>query len=109
LAVRPQFHWTDQKIRVHFFTCVLGYQLSALLWQTARRKCGFLGTVGSLLETLSNVRLATLLETTGKRGKPKATHQLEAMEPQEEALVEALGITDIHQQRPKIDGVGVYA
>jgi len=109
LAVRPQFHWTDQKIRVHFFTCVLGYQLSALLWQTARRECGFPGTVGSLLETLSNVRLATLVETTGKRGKPKATHQLETMEPQEQALVEALGITDIHQQRPKIDGVGVYA
>ena len=109
LAVRPQFHWTDQKIRVHFFTCVLGYQLSALLWQTARRKCGFLGTVGSLLETLNNVRLATLVETTGKRGRPKATHQLEEMGPEEEALVEALGITDIHQQRPKIDGVGVYA
>ena len=109
LAVRPQFHWTDQKIRVHFFTCVLGYQLSTLLWHTARRKCGFLGTVCSLLETLSNVRLATLVDTTGKRGKPKATHQLEEMEPEQEALVEALGITDIHQQRPKIDGVGVYA
>ena len=108
LAIRPQFHWTDQKIRVHFFTCVLGYQLSTLLWHTARRECGFRGTVGSLLETLGSVRLATLVEATGKRGKPKATHQLEEMEPEEEALVEALGITDIHQQRPKIDGVGVY-
>ena len=109
LAVRPQFHWTDQKIRVHFFTCVLGYQLSTLLWQTARRTCDFPGTVGSLLDALGNVRLATLVEVSGKRGKPKATHQLEAMEPEERALVEALGIDDIHQQRPKIEGVGVYA
>jgi len=109
LAVRPQFHWTDQKIRVHFFTCVLAYQLSALLWQTARRECGFRGTVGSLLEALGNIRLATLVEANGKRGRPKATHQLETMEPDEEALVEALGIGDMHQQRPSIEGVGVYA
>jgi len=31
------------------------------------------------------------------------------MEPDEEALVEALGIGDMHQQRPSIEGVGVYA
>jgi len=109
LAVRPQFHWTDQKIRIHFFTCVLGYQLCALLWHTAKRKGDFAGTPGSLLETLSNIRLATLVEATGKRGKPKATHQLETLEPHEEDLVNALGIADTHQQRPKIDGVGVYA
>jgi len=109
LAVRPQFHWTDQKIRVHFFTCVLAYQLSALLRQTATRKCGFVGTAGSLLEALSNIRLTTLVEATGKRGKPKATHQLEEMTLQESALVEGLEITDIHQRRPKINGVSVYA
>ena len=109
LAVRPQFHWTDQKIRIHFFTCVLGYQLSALLWQTARRQCDFVGTPGSLLEALSNIRLGTLVEATGKPGKPKATYELETTEPDEDALVQALGIADIHQQRPQIDGVGVYA
>jgi len=31
------------------------------------------------------------------------------MDPDEEALVEALEIADIHHQRPKIEGVGVYA
>jgi transposase len=108
LAVRPQFHWTDQKIRVHFFTCVLALQLCALLWQTARRKCGFRGTIGSLMEDLANVRLATLVEENGKRGRPRATHQLEVMEPEQAALMEALGVADAHQQRPKIDGVGVY-
>ena len=109
LAVRPPFHWTDQKIRLHFFTCVLGYQLAALLWQTAKRKADFVGTPGSLLEALSNIRLTTLVEVTGKRGKPKVTHQLETMDPDEEALVEALEIVDVHHQRPQIEGVGVYA
>jgi transposase len=31
LAVRPIFHWTDEKIRVHIFTCVLAYRLCSLL------------------------------------------------------------------------------
>ncbi len=108
LAVRPQFHWTDQKIRVHFFTCVLALQLCALLWQTAKRKCGFRGTIGSLMKELANVRLATLVEANGKRGRPKATHQLEVMEPEQQALMEALSVADAHQNRPSIDGVGVY-
>ena len=31
LTVRPLFHWTDSKIRVHLFVCVLAYRLCALL------------------------------------------------------------------------------
>jgi transposase len=31
LTVRPVFHWTDQKIKVHIFYCVLAYRLCCLL------------------------------------------------------------------------------
>jgi len=31
VTVRPMFHWTDEKIRVHIFTCVLAYRLCSLL------------------------------------------------------------------------------
>ena len=31
LTVRPMFHWTDEKIRVHIFICVLAYRLCSLL------------------------------------------------------------------------------
>jgi len=31
LTVRPIFHWTDEKIRVHIFMCVLAYRLCSLL------------------------------------------------------------------------------
>ena len=31
LTLRPLFHWTDQKIKVHIFYCVLAYRLCCLL------------------------------------------------------------------------------
>lgn len=108
LAVTPEFHWTDQKIKVHYFTCVLGYLLSAMIWREARVKSGFKGTLDTLLDTLNNVRLSILLEKTGKRGKAKATHKLEEMSDEENVLMDALNLREIHLKRPKIKGVGVY-
>ncbi len=108
LAVTPEFHWTDQKIRVHYFTCVLGYLLSALIWREARIKAGFKGTLDTLLDSLNNIRLTTLLEKTGKRGKAKAMHKIEEMSEEENLLMEALNLQELHLKRPKIEGVGVY-
>jgi len=31
LAVRPIFHWTTEKIRIHIFSCVLAYRLCSLI------------------------------------------------------------------------------
>jgi transposase len=31
LTVRPFFHWTDQKIKVHIFYCILAYRMCCLL------------------------------------------------------------------------------
>jgi transposase len=108
LAVTPEFHWTDQKIRVHYFSCVLGYLLAALVWREARMKADFTGTLDTLLDTLNNIRLATLLEVTGKRGKPKATRQLEEMTEDQVCLMDALNLADIHKKPLKIKGVRVY-
>jgi transposase len=108
LAVTPEFHWTDQKIRVHYFSCVLGYLLAALVWREARMKAGFAGTLDTLLDTLNNIRLATLLEVTVKGGKPKATRQLEQMSEDEIRLMHALNLADIHKKPLKIKGVSVY-
>ena len=72
LALRPQFHWTDQKIMVHNFTCVLGYQLAALLWRQARLQAGFTGSLDTLLDTLGNIRLAVVWEQSKTPGPAKA-------------------------------------
>jgi transposase len=108
LALTPEFHWTDQKIRVHYFICVLGYLLAALIWKEARLKVGFKGTLDTLLDTLNEIRLATILELSGKRGKPKATRQIEEMTEDQQCLIEGLSLADIHKRPLKIEGVSVY-
>ena len=107
LAVTPQFHWTDHKIKIHYFTCVLGYMLSALIWHDAR-KAGFCGTLDNLLDTLDNVRLARQVEVSGKKGKPKVNYQLEEMSDEQKTLLQSLNISDIHLKPLKIEGVSVY-
>jgi transposase len=37
LAVRPQYHWTDQKVHVHTFLCLLGLLLARIIEYEARR------------------------------------------------------------------------
>ncbi|MEI8123270.1 MAG: IS1634 family transposase, partial [bacterium] len=109
LAVTPEFHWTDQKIRVHYFSCVLGYLLASLIWREARIKADFTGTLDTLLDTLNNIRLTTLLEMSGKRGTPKATRQIEEMTDDQRRLVDGLNLADLHKTQIKIDGVSVYS
>ncbi|MBU2495654.1 MAG: IS1634 family transposase [Candidatus Omnitrophota bacterium] len=108
LALKPQYHWTNHKIRVHFFMCVLGYLLAAIVWRQAKNKTRFAGSLNTLLDTLNNVRLGTLLEKTKSRGRVKTTYVIEETSDQEDQLLEALEIKDLHKNRPKFNGVGVY-
>jgi len=108
LAVTPEFHWTDQKIRVHYFSCVLGYLLASLIWREARMKANFTGTLDTLLDTLNDIRLTTLLEMSGNRGTPKATRQIEEMTDDQRRLMNGLNLTDLHKTPLKINGVSVY-
>ena len=107
LAVTPEFHWTDQKIRVHYFSCILGYLLASLTWREARMKADFTGTLDTFLDTLNNIRLATLLEMSGKRGKPRATRQIEEMTDDQKRLMDSLSLAEVHKKPLKITGVSV--
>jgi len=108
LALKPQYHWTDQKIKVHYFICVIGYLLSSIIWREARLKSGYTGSLDGLLDMLNNIRLATMLEESKKAGKPKANYLLEVMSEQEEKIMSALGLENLHNEQPKIKDVGVY-
>ena len=108
LAVTPGFHWTDQKIRVHYFSCILGYLLASLIWKEARINADFKGTLDTLLDMLNNIRLSTVLEMSGKRGKPRAIRQIEEMTEDQMRLVDALNLADVHKKPLKIKGVSVY-
>ena len=68
---------------MHFFICVLGYLLAAIVWQQAKAHAQFNGTLDTLLDTLNNIRLSAMLEETKSRGRVKATYQLEEMSDEE--------------------------
>jgi len=108
LALKPQYHWTDQKIKVHYFICVIGYMLTSIIWREARLKAGYTGSLDNLLDMLNDIRLGTMLEESKKPGKPKATYMLEQMTKEEKKIMTALGIENVHNERPKIKDVGVY-
>ena len=108
LALKPQYHWTDQKIKVHYFICVIGYLLSSIIWREAKLKAGYKGSLDNLLDLLNNIRLGTMLEESKKTGKPKATYKLEEMNEVEKRIMIALGIENAHNEQPKIKNVGVY-
>lgn len=41
LTVRPQYHWTAQKIQVHGFICVLAFLLGMIVYKRAKEQAHF--------------------------------------------------------------------
>ncbi len=95
LAFRPQHHWTDQKIEVHGFCCVLAYLLVRLLHTRVVEATSFRGSIRSLMDLLGQVRRATVLEKTpGKPGRPCVRIVLDYPDdPVFNEVVKALAIT----------------
>lgn len=94
LAVRPQFHWTDQKIRVHTFICLLGLLLVEIL---RKKVCdaGIKMSLDDILDSLANIRESVAILYTGKRGRPRVEVQLEEMDETQKKLfkvVEQIGV-----------------
>lgn len=84
-TVRPQYHWTDQKIKVHTFICVTGLLLSQLVWKKAEI-LGYTSSVETIIDELSKVRQAEIITVTGLKGKAPKEIQLEEMEPELEKM-----------------------
>jgi len=97
LALRPQYHWTDQKIEVHGFICLLAFLLVMVANKKAREKVGFTGTPHVLLEKLSAIRLATFIESPLQKtkGRYKVVYRLEEMDPDIKALAEGMGLNEL--------------
>lgn len=87
LAVRPQYHWTDQKIRVHAFICLTALLMARTVEHQARQ-AGYAGSLSSLLDQLGKLRLAMILEPT--QGRPRCTWQFEETDPGTLALFSKL-------------------
>ena len=74
LGWSPMFHWTDSKIQVHAFYCVLALLLTSLLQRELARK-GEPLSINRMLEELAGIRetLVVYPRRQGQRQAPTAT------------------------------------
>ncbi len=92
LALRPQRHWTDQKIHVHVLTCVIGYLLARLLHLRARRAGAPFASPEHLIEALGRIRRATIARSANAKGSLRISTQIEESEPDLIALLSKLTV-----------------
>ena len=90
VMLRPQYHWTDQKLHVHVFMCVVAFLLARLLHLRAQR-AGYCHSQEALLDSLTQIRKATVIRAASKKAL-RTTAQLENIEPDLQNLVNRLGV-----------------
>jgi hypothetical protein len=94
VSFSPAFHWTDQKLRVHAFYCILALMLSSLLQRKAAQE-GFGLSIPTLFEQLSHITEIVNLYTPGAgsgRGRPRAQYVLSERTPLQDKLCRILDV-----------------
>jgi transposase len=92
VSFSPMFHWTEQKIRVHVFYCVLALMVARLMARESdRAKIGM--SVRVLLSHLSRIE-ETVLLYQGDRGRPRARRMLTEMDPTQARLYDLFGLDE---------------
>lgn len=69
LAIRPQYHWTDQKIEAHILMCIIGYLLTIAAYTKARRANAYKKNIDNFMDDLKSVRLACRIKKKGRKVK----------------------------------------
>ena len=70
ITVRPIFHWTDEKICVHVFVCVLAYRLCCLLQKELSENAGITISINKLIDGMSRIkRIHTFIGDINKPNK----------------------------------------
>ncbi len=68
LSVKPIFHWTDEKIRVHLFICILAMRLCSLLQKELAQQ-GIHTSINKMLEDMATLKKVTTF--FGELSKPE--------------------------------------
>ena len=90
VSFSPMFHWTEQKIRVHVFYCVLALMVARLMARESERAKIPL-SVRMLLTHLGAIQ-ETVLLYQGERGRPRARRMLTQMDPMQARLYDLFGL-----------------
>jgi transposase len=94
----PMYHWTDSKIRVHAFYCLLGLSLLQTVHREAHAAWAGL-TIERLLDELGRIEEVVLLyPPQGEKGPLRIASVLSTQTLPQQALVKALGLDHLHQR-----------
>lgn len=96
VSFSPMHHWTDSKIRVHVFYCVLALAVAHLMRRHADQ-AGLHLSVRELLDQLAGIEETVLLYHDGAKGRPRAQRMLTDMTPTQRKLAD---LFNIHQYAP---------
>ncbi len=87
----PMHHFTDSKIRVHVFSCVLALTIAHLMRREADQ-AGLHLSVRELLATLGGIEETVLLYHDGGKGRPRARRMLTDQTPTQQRLADLFNI-----------------
>jgi transposase len=97
----PMHHWTDRKIRIHAFYCMLGISLLNHLHRQAKAAWADL-SLEQLLEELEQIKQFVLLyPTQGEKGPARTAYVLSQQTLAQQALVKSLGLEQLHPSTPR--------
>lgn len=91
LALRPQRHWTDQKIRVHVFYCMLALTLCGLLRRELHKK-GIDRSLVAILQDLGQIKEVCLAHAPAAGAEPVWQVTLTKLTQDQQALYDALDL-----------------
>jgi hypothetical protein len=95
LAWGPKYHWTDSKIRVHVFYCMLGVSLLQYVHRQSQSVWPGL-TIEQLMEQLGQIQQFILLyPPLGDKGPDRAATVLSKQTLAQQALADALGLDQL--------------
>lgn len=92
ISLRPQFHWTDQKIEVHVFCCVLALLLCSLLQRELHKK-GIDLSIQDALDQLAMIREVGIVYPPQVEGKkPTIKMTLSSISERQRVLFDTLNL-----------------
>ena len=97
VSFSPMFHWTDQKIRVHVFYCVLALAVAKLMVREVNQS-GAEMSVREMLAALAGIQ-ETVLLYKAERGRPRARRMITEMDPTQQHLYDLFGLATYAPKR----------
>ena len=94
LRWQPAYHWTDQKLKVHGFYCVLGLLLATLARKEAF-EAGIELSLPAMLKELSAIREVAIFYPKGTLAHPREHIAISRMSAKQRKLAQALNLANI--------------